>query len=86
MLFDRGGFFLLQIMADQQGPQQTDGEHPHQSLHAFGVFQPRSFQIETFGFEKTESRFNGLITNDKFCLSRHHRLQLSWSRCPLRLR
>ena len=27
MLFDGGGFFLLQFMADEQGPQQTEGEH-----------------------------------------------------------
>jgi hypothetical protein len=29
---------------------------------------------------------NGLITNDKFCMSRSGRLTLSWSRHPLRLR
>jgi hypothetical protein len=29
---------------------------------------------------------NGLITNDKFCLSRHVSLKLTWSRYPLRLR
>jgi hypothetical protein len=29
---------------------------------------------------------NGLITNDKFCMSRMGRLKLSWSRYPLRLR
>jgi hypothetical protein len=27
--------------------------------------------------------FNGLITNDKFCLSRHISLRLTWSRAPL---
>jgi hypothetical protein len=30
--------------------------------------------------------FNGLITNDKFCLSRSGRLVLNWWRLPLRLR
>jgi len=59
MLFDGGGFFLLQFMADEQGPQQTEGEHAHQSLHALGLFQPSGFQIKSFGFEKTERRFNG---------------------------
>src|SRR5688572_3461808 len=29
---------------------------------------------------------DGLITNDKFCLSRPGRLTLSWWRCPLRRR
>jgi hypothetical protein len=33
-----------------------------------------------------EGNFNGLITNDKFCLSRTARLTLTWSRRPLRLR
>ena len=30
--------------------------------------------------------FNGMITNDKFCLTRWGTLQLSWWRRPLRLR
>jgi hypothetical protein len=29
--------------------------------------------------------FNGLITNDKFCLTRHISLRLTWSRSPLRI-
>src|SRR5260221_4822693 len=33
-----------------------------------------------------ESSFNGTITNDKFCMSRAQQLNLTWSRCPLRLR
>jgi hypothetical protein len=28
------------------------------------------------------AQFNGLITNDKFCMSRTARLQLSWWRLP----
>lgn len=30
--------------------------------------------------------FNGLITNDKFCMNRTRHLSLTWSRRPLRLR
>jgi hypothetical protein len=30
--------------------------------------------------------FNGIITNDKFCLSRQGELQLTWWRRPLGLR
>ena len=37
-------------------------------------------------FPAFEQKFNGLITNDKFCLSRTGRLALSWWRYPLRLR
>jgi len=36
--------------------------------------------------EEAEGVFNGLITNDKFCMSRHISLRLTWSRFPLRLR
>src|SRR5260370_714980 len=33
-------------------------------------------------FPEPKEQFNGLITNDKFCLSRRARLQLSWWRLP----
>ena len=33
-----------------------------------------------------DTGFNGLITNDKFCMSRRGELQLSWWRRPLKLR
>ena len=37
-------------------------------------------------FDMADDGLNGLITNDKFCLSRPGRLSLSWWRYPLRLR
>ena len=37
-------------------------------------------------FAKAEEMFNGMITNDKFCLTRWGQLHLSWWRRPLRLR
>jgi hypothetical protein len=37
-------------------------------------------QSDVFGVFKI--LFNGLITNDKFCMSRTARLQLSWWRLP----
>jgi hypothetical protein len=33
-----------------------------------------------------EVELNGLITNDKFCLTRRGQLKLTWWRRPLRLR
>ena len=33
-----------------------------------------------------KEKFNGMITNDKFCCTRWRQLQLSWWRRPLRLR
>src|SRR5262245_31132583 len=37
-------------------------------------------------FDETEGMFDGLFTNDKFCLSRFGQLSLTWWRYPLRLR
>jgi hypothetical protein len=42
--------------------------------------------LETSRFVIEEIFFNGLITNDKFCITRTGRLPLNWSRRPLRLR
>src|SRR5215218_1260224 len=36
--------------------------------------------------QQPKYRRDGLITNDKFCLSRFGQLKLSWWRLPLRLR
>src|SRR6266516_6939526 len=38
--------------------------------------------IPRYAFKQAKSQFNGLITNDKFCLSRTARLQLSHWRLP----
>jgi hypothetical protein len=50
------------------------------SLHFAVVPSPKS-ALEIF-----EPAFNGTITNDKFCMSRMGRLQLTWWRLPLRAR
>jgi hypothetical protein len=44
------------------------------------------FQLKTGRFIVQEVFFNGLITNDKFCMTRTGCLPLNWSRRPLRLR
>lgn len=46
----------------------------------------RFLEIESATFLIGEKRFNGMITNDKFCCTRWGALQLSWWRRPLRLR
>jgi hypothetical protein len=51
------------------GWRDVEGEGQAQGIHQQMAFAP----------------FNGLITNDKFCLTRHVRLRLRWSRAPLRL-
>jgi hypothetical protein len=60
----------------EQGPEAKDGSGTHQLVvitaqEVFAVF---------------EEDLNGIITNDKFCMSRMAELQLSWWRRPLRLR
>src|SRR5579871_695523 len=39
-----------------------------------------------YAFPQAESHFNGLITNDKFCMSRTTQLQFSWWRFPRKAR
>jgi hypothetical protein len=43
-------------------------------------------QMESAAFVVGEEGFDGMITNDKFCLTRNGELELSWWRRPLRLR
>lgn len=44
------------------------------------------FQMKALAFQVAEHLVNGIITNDKFCLSRWGALALRWWRRPLRLR
>jgi hypothetical protein len=50
------------------------------------VAQHGTFQIEAMPFQIAMHLFNGLITNDKFCMVRTGQLYLSHWRRPLRLR
>ena len=43
-------------------------------------------EIEAPAFLIREEGLNGMVTNDKFCLTRWGTLQLSWWRRPLRMR
>jgi len=45
-----------------------------------------ALQVKTITFNVSEGLFNGLITNDKFCMARTGRLQLNHWRRPLQLR
>jgi hypothetical protein len=51
----------------------------------FGVGRLKAGQQQPL-FAKAEEVLNGMITNDKFCLTRWGALELSWWRRPLRLR
>ena len=54
-------------------------------LNGFGVAHAIFIQAQE-PFPILIKGFNGIITNDKFCLTRWGELQLSWWRRPLRLR
>jgi len=57
-----------------------------QASQGIGISNFTGLQWKTSRFIIQKIFFNGLITNDKFCMTRSRRLQLNWSRRPLRLR
>jgi hypothetical protein len=64
-------------------------EHPHhdpQPFNAPGRGQMAVVNLAAATLQITILFFNGLITNDKFCLTRRHQLHLTWWRRPLRKR
>ncbi len=71
------GFFLT-THASKVGRRQHNQRHvpvpPKKAAHFIVI------QAHVFGLFKI--LLNGLITNDKFCMSRTARLQLSWWRLP----
>jgi len=74
------------VLVSQQGHQCEQGQQRGCGAQD-GQVRPLPLGLNAQVFSDfTESHFNGLITNDKFCLSRTARLTLTWSRRPLRLR
>lgn len=67
-------------------PQGGDGHRQQQPFQAFRMLQPGVVNIKAAGLVVSEALLNGLITNDKFCITREVRLKLSWWRKPLKER
>jgi hypothetical protein len=67
-------------------PPEAEEDDQEEPIQTRAVRDHGAFEVPAAPLEILEGRFNGLITNDKFCLSRHVRLKLTWSRYPLRLR
>jgi hypothetical protein len=67
--------------------QQRIG-HEHQTpMFSNGFGAPHAVLVEAqLPFAVLIKRFNGMISNDKFCYTRWGTLQLSWWRRPHRLR
>jgi len=70
-------------MAD---PPHGQKEREQQAIQPSPIGEETGLQIPATALAILEGRFNGTITNDKFCLSRMGRLQLTWWRLPLRAR
>jgi hypothetical protein len=75
------------VVSVQQGKQESlnQGGNRQEFFTAVPFQQARAFKGQ-FGFAIPDRDFNGLITNDKFCMTRTGQLQLSHWRRPLRLR
>ena len=80
----RGGAVAQPRAAPAQGVGRQAGQHDLQ-LQAGWRTAHQMLDTER-PFQLLVPRLNGLITNDKFCMSRAVRLKLTWSRRPLRLR
>lgn len=74
-------FWVEEVMC--KGGGKRPGEHPRPCGRALSRWQGVEVQQR---LEPLEQQFDGLITNDKFCLSRAGQLALNWWRRPLRLR
>jgi hypothetical protein len=72
--------------AEGDEPKVEQSHRQGEARQAQKMTQHRAFQVKAMLFEIAEHLFNGLITNDKFCLTRTGKLRLSHWRRPLRLR
>jgi hypothetical protein len=70
------------VQAAQADECQSSGEEA--TIHAEVVFPADQEASEVA--QPREAALDGLLTNDKFCVTRRAVLPLSWSRQPLRLR
>ena len=68
---------VVKWFAGAVAPREGQGEQPHHFGQARGVGEVGILEVEAPGFEASEQGFNGLITNDKFCLIHTGRLALS---------
>jgi hypothetical protein len=72
------------------GLHQLEGEGGGFGGNRRELQQPRGagnltvFELQPLRLQKAKELLNGLITNDKFCLTRAGRLRLSWPRARVR--
>lgn len=85
---DYGTWQVRLTAVDIGHPVQAPSNDAHQGDKAMETVSRLQATVldATAGLEDFMKTLNGLITNDKFCLSRQGELQLTWWRRPLRLR
>jgi len=84
---DRGRFFGHGL--SDGGPEhQGHAQKQREAGEVLGRAELGPLQLEAKAtpLQISQLFLNGIITSDKFCLTRYGRLILSWSRRPLRLR
>jgi hypothetical protein len=87
-------FTIDQMSATFMNGASAGGHRPNIQQHhgqgqtgeAIVMVQQGAFQIKAMSFKIAKHLFNGLITNDKFCMMRTGQLRLNHWRRPMRLR
>jgi hypothetical protein len=81
----RGKQLGAESLPQDQGQGIGDQQERHHFLHETAVFVHEFGEVEQ-ALQIPEGFFNGLITNDKFCIVRIGQLRLNHWRRPIRLR
>jgi hypothetical protein len=76
---------VFDVVAHEQQLPIGQGTHLHPQVNTRGLRGTVGVEAQAL-LHKPEGMLNGMITNDKFCLTRRGALELSWWRRPLRLR
>lgn len=83
---DRQETACVHLRAQVDDPDVGQASGNQQARQALWVSEMAFMELEAAAFLVGEEGLNGMITNDKFCVTRWGELQLSWWRRPLRMR
>ena len=86
MFLDLDGVGACQPLTCNVRPTKCHRQQRQQFLQFLTSSDMGFFQTKAPRLQATKQVFDGLITNDKFCFTRHRQLHLNWWRRPLRLR
>ena len=80
------GRLRLGLAADTHQPQRGHRDDQPQACRALRIGHAGRLPLPASALGQLEPALNGLITNDKFCVTRFGQLRLDWWRRPLRQR